>query len=216
MKCIAFILLFCRISSALRSAKAPRTMPIVTSNRMIAETSYSLEYASIGLSALSFTISSQTKGVASKFGAIIAGLIFSFLASYITNVSTLKYSFDDTAFAIVNSDGTPIHLHPLFGTPYVYPYSTINDFTFLPSAHFPVFLYIAEIATPIEKIIPSPILVDGSSGSDPARQVHLFPVIAECRQITEQLNNHHVHEILSPVIHIQPDVAKFVEGLKLL
>lgn len=155
-----------------------------------------------------------------KLPPLLSACLFAFLTVYVHDrSSTLQYQFTDTKFEVARVEGGKMNLNPLFGTPYSYTLNNMGGFTFLPSSQLPVFLYITEGDCPVERRIPSPVIVVDDAAPSDSRdqgQVHLFPLIASPEAVRRGLLSRGVPEMARPRVSLQPDAAKLLQGLQLL
>ena len=116
---------------------------------------------------------------AKLFGAL--ALAFTLFAGFLTiQTTTLRFTFDDTAFALVRPDGSSIGDNIKVGGENRWEYSKFVNWSFLPNEQVPLLVYFKETQTPVESRAEAPIVVDDLEG-----QAHFFPVISDAKQLKE-------------------------------
>jgi NIMA (never in mitosis gene a)-related kinase len=115
-------------------------------------------------------------------GAIIFTLFGGFVAY---QTSTLRFTFDDSSFALVKSDGSSIGENVVVGGENRWKYDTFVNWDFLPSESFPILVYFKETQTPAADWVEAPIKVDDLKG-----QAHFFPAIANTNELKSQFIAH--------------------------
>jgi NIMA (never in mitosis gene a)-related kinase len=115
-------------------------------------------------------------------GAILFTIFGAFVAF---QTATLRFTFDDTSFALVKSSGEKIGDNVVVGGENKWTYKSFVNWKFLPSKEFPILVYFKETQTPRESWVEAPIVVDNLEG-----QAHFFPAIANADQLQEQFVAH--------------------------
>ena len=110
-------------------------------------------------------------------GAILFTLFGAFLAFQTT---TLRFTFDETSFALVRGDGSSMRENVVVGGANRWAYKSFVNWQFLPNKDFPILVYFKETQTPESDREEIPLKVDDLPG-----QVHFFPVIANSQQLEE-------------------------------
>lgn len=90
----------------------------------------------------------------------------------------LRFSFDETNFALVKADSSSIGENVVVGGENSWKYSSFVNWDFLPSEEFPILVYFKETQTPKELWVDAPIVVDQIPG-----QAHFFPAIADTQEL---------------------------------
>ena len=134
------------------------------------DTSYNLAIG-LGLTTFASCIYDQLKAKSiNKWGVSASTLVLTFILGYVTvKTSSVKFSFDDTSFSLVKSDGSSLGQHPLWPSlgergDYRWKYKRILNFSLLPNADLPLFLYLKETETPDVDIIQAPFSLDKLNG----------------------------------------------------
>ena len=126
---------------------------------------------------------------AKLFGAL--ALAFTLFAGFLTiQTTTLRFTFDDTAFALVRPDGSSIGDNIKVGGENRWEYSKFVNWSFLPNEQVPLLVYFKETQTPVESRAEAPIVVDDLEG-----QAHFFPVISDAKQLKEGFLLHNCAKI---------------------
>jgi len=110
--------------------------------------------------------------------AVLLTVFGAFLAFQTT---TLRFTFDETAFALVKADLSTTGENVVVGGENRWKYDTFVNWTFLPSEDFPILVYFRETQTPAASREEVPIVVDEADG-----QVHFFPAISNSQQLKAQ------------------------------
>ena len=129
--------------------------------------------------------SEGTKLVTAKlFGSL--ALIFTLFSAFLAiQTTTLRFTFDDQAIALVRPDGSSIGDNIKVGGENKWSYSSIQNWDFLPTEDFPILIYFRETQTPVENRATAPIVVDDLDG-----QVHFFPAISDAQQFKNAFIKH--------------------------
>ena len=147
----------------------------------VAPASYNLALGSIALGAAFGTPGSPLKNRVTAFvpGALLAvfGL---FIAFQTTN---LRFTFDETSFALVKSDLSSTGENVVVGGENRWAYKSFVNYDFFPSESFPILVYFKETQTPEDQWNVGP----GEQANSPEAlakgavrgQVHFFPAIAD-------------------------------------
>jgi NIMA (never in mitosis gene a)-related kinase len=86
---------------------------------------------------------------AKLFGA--AALLFTLFAGLLTfQTTTLRFTFEETSFSLVQNDGSSIGDNIKVGGENSWKYSSFVNYDFLPSPSFPILVYFRETQTPVE------------------------------------------------------------------
>jgi len=118
-----------------------------------------------------------------SLGALLAafGLFLAF------QTTTLRFTFDDTTFALVKADLSSSGENVVVGGENAWRYSSFVNWEFFPSESFPILVYFKETQTPKEFWNVGPGEQANSAealanGAKPG-QVHFFPAIANVEQL---------------------------------
>jgi Protein of unknown function (DUF3119) len=118
------------------------------------------------------------------FGGV--ALIFTLFAAFLAfQTTTLRFTFDETAFSLVSNDGSSIGDNIKVGGENRWKYSAFQNWAFLPSDDLPLLVYFRETQTPVENRAEAPIVVDNLDG-----QAHFFPSISNSQQLKEGFLTH--------------------------
>jgi Protein of unknown function (DUF3119) len=154
------------------------------------EPSYNLAIGSFGVGILGGVLEDvrNAQGVklatAKIFGAV--ALIFTLFAAFLAiQTTTLRFTFDETSFSLVSSDGSSIGDNIKVGGENKWAYSTFENWAFLPSEDLPILVYFRETQTPVENRAEAPIVVDNLDG-----QAHFFPSISNAQQLKQSFVTH--------------------------
>ena len=121
---------------------------------------------------------------AKLFGAV--ALVFTLFAGFLAfQTTTLRFTFDDTAFSLVRPDGSSIGDNIKVGGENRWEYSKFVNWDFLPNDQLPILVYFKETQTPEENRADAPIVVDDLAG-----QAHFFPVISNAQQLKQAFVEH--------------------------
>lgn len=155
----------------------------------IVDPSYNLAIGSFGVGLVAGVLEDikgpdRAKLVTAKiFG--VAALLFTLFAGFLAiQTTTLRFTFDDTSFSLVRSDGSSFD-NVKVGGENKWAYSSFQNWDFLPSQDFPILVYFKENQTPEENREEVPIVIDSLPG-----QVHFFPAIANSQQLEEGFRVH--------------------------
>ena len=176
------------VPTALRAA--PRAAPIKMVAPFIADTSYNLAAGSAVLGTICGGLEDIKDGEGKKlltapfFGGL-AVLLVVFGAFIAFQTTTLRFTFDDTNFALVKADGASSGENVVVGGENKWRYDTFVNYDFLPSESFPILVYFRETQTPAANREEVPLVVDTAEG-----QVHFFPAISNTQQLKEQFAVH--------------------------
>lgn len=154
------------------------------------EPSYNLALGSfgVGLAAGALEDIRNSEGIKLPTAKIFGGLalLFTLFAAFLTfQTTTLRFTFDDNAIALVSQDGSKIADNIKVGGENRWKYSSIQNWDFLPSEDFPILIYFRETQTPVEARAEAPIVVDNLDG-----QVHFFPAISNVEQFKNGFITH--------------------------
>ena len=164
-----------RASAVVRRRAAPQAL------LEVAPASYNLALGSIALGAAFGTPGSPLKNRVTAFvpGALLAvfGL---FIAFQTTN---LRFTFDESAFALVKADLSSTGENVVVGGENRWAYKSFVNYDFFPSESFPILVYFKETQTPEDQWNVGP----GEQANSPEAlakgavrgQVHFFPAIAD-------------------------------------
>jgi NIMA (never in mitosis gene a)-related kinase len=131
----------------------------------------------------------QKLPTAKLFGG--AAVLFTLFGAFIAfQTTTLRFTFDDTSFALVKADGSTSGENVVVGGENRWAYKSFTNYDFLPSESFPILVYFRETQTPVEVREEVPLVVDNAEG-----QVHFFPAIANSQQLKEQFEAHNCKKL---------------------
>jgi len=131
----------------------------------------------------------QKLPTAKLFGG--AAVLFTLFGAFIAfQTTTLRFTFDDTSFALVKADGSTSGENVVVGGENSWAYKSFTNYDFLPSESFPILVYFRETQTPVEGREEVPLVVDNAEG-----QVHFFPAIANSQQLKEQFEAHNCKKL---------------------
>jgi len=182
------------------SPKANRARLIQQASLDIVPPSYDLASAFIAVStafipgeAGSLAVGPNPK--AAKVGAIVGGLpllLFGLFLAFQT--TTLRFTFDDTSFALVKSDLSSTGENVVVGGENKWEYKSFVNYDFFPNDKFPVLVYFKETQTPKEMWNIGPgeqansaeALAKGAAEG----QVHFFPAIGSAKALKAGFESH--------------------------
>jgi Protein of unknown function (DUF3119) len=154
------------------------------------EPSYNLAIGSFGIGLLGGVLEDvrNAQGVklatAKIFGSL--ALIFTLFSAFLViQTTTLRFTFDETYFSLVDSDGSSIGDNIKVGGENKWSYSSFQNWAFLPSEDLPILVYFRETQTPVENRAEAPIVVDNLDG-----QAHFFPSISNAQQLKQGFVTH--------------------------
>ena len=196
---LAFFICCGTLASAFVLCTAPPkvrpTLPSSPSSKLqvtgleIVDPSYNLAIGSFGVGLLGGVLEDikgpdGTKLATAKLFGVVA-LLFTLFAGFLAiQTTTLRFTFDDTSFSLVRSDGSSFD-NVKVGGENKWAYSSFQNWDFLPSQDFPILVYFKENQTPEENREEVPIVIDSLPG-----QVHFFPAIANSQQLEEGFRAH--------------------------
>ena len=197
--CLLLLAAASSISDALRvhaPARAPvRTRPPVMDLAVVADPSFNLAVGAAVVGTICGGLEDIKGGDGNKlptaklFGG--AALIFVIFGAFIAfQTATLRFSFDDTAFALVKADGSTTGENVVVSGENRWKYDTFVNYDFLPSEKSPILVYFRETQTPVASREDAPIVVDNLEG-----QVHFFPAISNTQQLKQQFEAHNCAKI---------------------
>ena len=112
----------------------------------VIDPSYDLALGSLALGAVFGVPGSPLK---SKVGAFIGGIPLALFGLFLAfQTTTLRFTFDDTSFALVKSDLTSTGENVVVGGENVWRYDKFVNYDFFPSESFPILVYFKETQTP--------------------------------------------------------------------
>lgn len=124
----------------------------------------------------------QQRAVAFVFGG--AALLFTIFGGFLAfQTTSLRFTFDDSAFSLTKSDGSKLDDNIVVGGENRWAYKDFVNWQFLPSKDFPVLVYFKEVQTPEDVRVEAPIVVDNLIG-----QAHFFPAISRVDQLETNFN----------------------------
>jgi len=151
----------------------------------VVDPSYNLALGSLALGAVWGIPGSPLK---SKWGAFLAGVPLALFGLFLAfQTTTLRFTFEDSSFALVRSDLSSTGENVVVGGENVWRYDTFVNWDFFPSEDFPILVYFKETQTPKEYWNAGPgeqansaeALAKGAKEG----QVHFFPAIARVDQL---------------------------------
>jgi len=162
----------------------PRSTPPVAS--MVADPSYNLAIGSLIVGA-AFGVPSRAPSLLSR-AAYGVGAFFALFGFFIAfQTTTLRFTFDDTSFALVKADLSSTGENVVVGGENVWRYDAFVNYDFFPAEQFPILVYFKETQTPKEFWNVGPGEQANSeealaNGAKPG-QVHFFPAIARVDEL---------------------------------
>jgi hypothetical protein len=172
-------------TTACSRATSAQPSPLYTGGVEFIEPSYNLAIGSFGVGLLGGFLEDvrNSEGVklatAKLFGGV--ALIFTLFAAFLAfQTTTLRFTFDETSFSLVSSDGSSIGDNIKVGGENRWAYSAFQNWAFLPSEDLPILVYFRETQTPVENRAEAPIVVDNLEG-----QAHFFPSISNAQKLKE-------------------------------
>ena len=154
------------------------------------EPSYNLAIGSFGVGLLGGLLedvrnNEGNKLPTAKFFGVLA-LLFTLFSGFLAfQTTSLRFTFDETSFSLVKTDGSSIGDNIKVGGENKWSYSSFENWAFLPNSDFPILVYFKENQTPIENRAEAPIVVDALEG-----QVHFFPAISNTKELEEGFLTH--------------------------
>lgn len=172
-----------------KSAATLSRAPVPSTSRLHAvefvEPSYNLAIGAFGVGLVGGFLEDVRTSEGAKlptaklFGGI--ALLFTLFSAFLAfQTTTLRFTFDDTSFSLVKSDGSSIGDNIKVGGENKWAYSSFENWAFLPSDDVPILVYFKENQTPIENRADAPIVVDSLEG-----QAHFFPAISNSKQLEQ-------------------------------
>lgn len=174
--------------ASLSTTSAPK--PLYAGGVEFIEPSYNLAIGSLGVGLLGGFLEDvrNAEGVklasAKLFGGV--ALVFTLFAAFLAfQTTTLRFTFDETSFSLVSSDGSSIGDNIKVGGENRWKYSAFQNWAFLPSEDLPLLVYFRETQTPVENRAEAPIVVDNLDG-----QAHFFPSISNSQKLKDGFSTH--------------------------
>eukprot|EP01041_Mallomonas_annulata_P009279 gene9279-19258_t len=160
-----------RISSTLTSAVPPEALFV--------DSSFNLAAGSAVVGTVCGVLENFKGPTARLFGA--GAILFTLFGGFLAfQTATLRFTFDETSFALVKADSSSIGENIVVGGENKWAYKSFVNWQFLPSKDFPILVYFKETQTPESNREEVPIKIDDLNG-----QVHFFPAIANTQQLEE-------------------------------
>ena len=159
----------------------------------VINTSYDLAIGSVLLGGV-FGLPSRAPSLASRAGYALGALCAVFGLFIAFQTTTLRFTFDETSFALVKADGSSTGENVVVGGENVWRYDEFVNWDFFPSESFPILVYFKETQTPEQFWNVGP----GEQANSPealARgakpgQVHFFPAIARVDELKASFKTH--------------------------
>ena len=224
MNVMSWLLLICflLISLSLQNSAALRPPHCRCSNQHLSllstshiiDPSYDIAIATGCLSSACCVLSLKFR---KQIIAEVLTVLLTFLFGYISiKTSTVRFDFDKTNLSLVKSNGAALGESPLFPSAgekgdYSWSYESITNYCFLPSDALPLLLYFKETELPSSFIIQPPFVIDNLPG-----QIHIFPMIGNFQQLSDELVKHDLRKASVHEIKIQNEPTLFLNGLRLI
>uniref|UniRef100_A0A7R9ZSX1 Uncharacterized protein n=1 Tax=Craspedostauros australis TaxID=1486917 RepID=A0A7R9ZSX1_9STRA len=167
------------------SIHKPETSTVHHMTPEIVEPSYNLALGALGVGVLGGALEDLRNDQGDKlptaklFGG--AALLFATFALFLAfQTTTLRFAFDDDAFALVKTETQESFENVVVGGTNSWKYESFVNWSFLPSKQFPILVYFRETQTPVDMREDAPIVVDDLDG-----QVHFFPSISNAQQLED-------------------------------
>jgi len=158
----------------------------------VIQPSYNLALGSLALGAAFGVPGSPLK---SKVAAFVGGIPLALFGLFLAfQTTTLRFTFDDEAFALVKADLSSTGENVVVGGANRWAYDSFVNYDFFPSESFPVLVYFKETQTPEVNWNVGPGEQANSpeaiaKGAKPG-QVHFFPAIANVADLKAAFVEH--------------------------
>lgn len=158
----------------------------------VAPASYNLAIGSVALGAVFGVPGSPLKN---RVTAFVPGALLALFGLFLTfQTTTLRFTFDDSAFSLVKSDLSSTGENVVVGGENRWAYDKFVNYDFFPSEGFPILVYFKETQTPEDQWDIGPgeqansaeALAKGAVRG----QVHFFPAISDVQYLKDGFVKH--------------------------
>uniref|UniRef100_A0A7S3AHK3 Uncharacterized protein n=1 Tax=Haptolina ericina TaxID=156174 RepID=A0A7S3AHK3_9EUKA len=164
----------------------------------VVDPSYNLALGSLALGAVfglpPRSVDTLFETIVSRAAYLVGTLCAAFGLFIAFQTTTLRFTFDETSFALVKADLSSTGENVVVGGENVWKYSEFVNYDFFPSESFPILVYFKETQTPKENWNVGPGEQANSAealakGAKPG-QVHFFPAIARVDAVKAGFQEH--------------------------